>query len=80
MGKIKFFETITNLNTNNKEISISKIYQLGDNYKKYFLITNIGIFIAHTKNKNEYELTELFLETTPGRLIFSINFKNAIKI
>lgn len=80
LGKIKFFETITGLNTNDKEIFISKIYQLGENYKKYFLITNIGVFIAHTKNKNEYELTDLFLETTPGRLIFSINFKNAITI
>jgi len=80
MGKIKFFETVTGLSTNDKEISISKIYQLGDLYKKYFLITNIGVFIAHTKTKNEYELTDLFLETTPGRLIFSINFKNAIKV
>ena len=79
-GKINFFDKITELNTNDKNISILKIYQLGDNYKKYFLITNIGVFIAHTKNKNEYQLTDLFLETTPGRLIFSINFKNAINV
>ena len=29
---------------------------------------------------NFYEITTLFLETTPGRLIFSHNFKKAIKI
>jgi DNA-directed RNA polymerase subunit beta' len=78
--KIKFFETITYLNNNEKEIILKKIYQLGTNYKKYFLITNIGVFIAYTKNKNEYQITDLFLETTPGRLIFSINFKNAINV
>lgn len=77
-GKIEFSETITELKNNHKEIIISKIYEFGTSYKKYFLITNIGVFIAHMKNKSEYEITDLFLETTPGRLIFSINFKNAI--
>ena len=78
--KIKFLDNITSLGTNEKDISILKIYQFGNIFKKYFLITNIGIFIAHNKNKEEYQLTDLFLETTPGRLIFSINFKNAINV
>ena len=30
-------------------------------------------------NTNNYELTDLFLKTSPGRLIFSNNFKNSIK-
>jgi DNA-directed RNA polymerase subunit beta' len=77
-GKLKFFETITDLQTNEKEIIIFKLYQVGNYYKKYFLVTNIGIFIAHQTNINTYQLTDIFLETTPGRLIFSINFKKAI--
>jgi hypothetical protein len=47
--------------------------------QKYYLITNIGILIARYVNENKYELTDLFLETTPGRLIFSQNFKNSVK-
>jgi DNA-directed RNA polymerase beta' subunit len=78
--KIKFLDTITALNTNMKEIFILKIYQFGELSKKYYLITNIGVFIASKKTKKEYQVTDLFLETTPGRLIFSINFKNAINI
>ena len=79
-GKIKFLDTITALNTNMKEIFILKIYQFGELSKKYYLITNIGVFIASKKTKKEYQVTDVFLETTPGRLIFSINFKNAINI
>jgi len=44
------------------------------------MLTNIGILIAHLINDNNYEITDLFLETTPGRLIFSFNFTNALKI
>jgi hypothetical protein len=40
---------------------------------------SIGILIAHYLNENYYQLTDLFLETTPGRLIFSVNFKTSIK-
>jgi len=76
--KLKFFDTKTGLETNQKFISILKIFQFGKNYTKYFLVTNIGILIAHKKNQHNYEISDLFLETTAGRLIFSINFKNAI--
>ena len=76
--KLKFFDTKTGLETNQKFISILKIFQFGKNYTKYFLVTNIGILIAHKKNQQNYEISDLFLETTAGRLIFSINFKNAI--
>ena len=43
-------------------------------------LKNIGILIAHSLDEINYEITDLFLETTPGRLIFSINFNNALKI
>ena len=55
------------------------MFQVGDFSEKYYLITNIGILIAHHISKNSYEVTDLFLETSPGRLIFSLNFKNAIE-
>lgn len=78
-GKITFLDNITHLNSNERDISILKIFSVGNNSQKYYLITTIGIFISRYLNDNFYELTDLFLETTPGRLIFSINFKNSIK-
>ena len=79
-GKLQFFDTLTNLTSNNKEIILYKIFQIQKKVKKYYMLTNIGILIAHLINDNNYEITDLFLETTPGRLIFSFNFTNALKI
>ena len=79
-GKLKFFDTLTNLTSNNKEIILYKIFQIQKKVKKYYMLTNIGILIAHLIDDNNYEITDLFLETTPGRLIFSCNFTNALKI
>ncbi len=77
--KLKFIDTISYLNINEREIKVHKIFQLGTSIQKYYLLTNIGIVIARYINKNEYILTDLFLETTPGRLIFSLNFKQSIQ-
>ena len=79
-GKLQFFDTLTNLTSNNKEIILYKIFQIHKKVKKYYMLTNIGILIAHLIDDNNYEITDLFLETTPGRLIFSFNFTNALKI
>ena len=76
---LKFIDKITFLKTNEKEIFLYKIFQIKKNNYKYYLITNIGVLVAYATSKNKYTLTDLFLETTPGRLIFSINFKNLIK-
>jgi len=48
--------------------------------QKYYLLTNLGIFIGHNLGNNQYQITDFFLETTPGRLLFSINFKNSVRI
>ena len=40
----------------------------------------MGIFIGHIVTNKTFEITDLFLETTAGRLIFSRNFNNALKI
>ena len=58
-----------------KEIVLYKIFQINANREKYYLITSIGILIARSFNQKNYQITDLFLETTSGRLIFSINCK-----
>lgn len=77
--KLKFLDNLTALNINEREISISKIFQIGNFSNKYYLLTTIGIFIARYLNPQEYLVTDFFLETTPGRIIFSTNFKNSLK-
>ena len=77
-GKLKFFDTLTNLSVNEKEIIIQKVFPLKHSLNKYYLITNIGILIAQSVDERNYSITDLFLETTPGRLIFSINFLNSL--
>ena len=74
-----FSDISTSLNINNMEIKINKIFQVEKTTKKFYLISTIGILIAHFINENNYEITNIFMETTPGRLIFNNNFKNALK-
>ena len=78
-GKLKFFDTLTNLNINEKEIIIFKILQVNKKINSFYLLTNMGIFIANSTENNMYEISNLFLETTPGRLLFSLNFTSIIK-
>ena len=58
-----------------KDIILYKIFQTHNQGEKYYLITNVGVLIARSFNQKNYKITDLFLETTPGRLIFSINCK-----
>lgn len=62
-----------------KKIFLYKIFQSGGKITKYYLITSVGILIARAKNNITYEISDVFLETTPGRLIFSLNFKKLLK-
>ena len=75
-GKIKFKDTITNLNINEKEIFVYKILKVEKTYSKYYLVTNIGILIGKNIMENNFEILDLFMETTPGRLLFNLNFNN----
>ena len=77
--KLRFIDTISYLNVSERDVVVHRIFQFGNSIQKYYLLTNIGIVIARYISKNEYVLTDLFLETTPGRLIFSLNFKHAIQ-
>jgi len=78
-GKLRFLDTLTTLNIHQNDIKILKIFNVGSSSSKYYLITNIGIIIAYSTSDNQYNFTDLFLETSPGRLIFSINYKSAVK-
>lgn len=64
---------------NEKGIQLLKTFQIGPDKKKYYFITNIGIIIAYLSSNETYILTDLFLETTIGRIIFSLNIKNILK-
>ena len=64
---------------NKQEISIQQSFPVNSTKDKYYLITSIGILIVRKVDSINYTITDLFLETTPGRLIFSMNFKNLVK-
>ena len=78
-NKLICLDTSTNFKINQKEIILYKSFQIGKNQQKFYFLTNLGILIARFISENTYQLTDLFLETTPGRVIFSLNFKNSIK-
>jgi DNA-directed RNA polymerase subunit beta' len=77
--KNKYSSSIENLYINDQKIALYKIFQITKKQSKYYLITNIGILIARDINSFKFKITDLFLEITPGRLIFSNNLKNLIK-
>ena len=78
-NKFTFLDTVTNLDVTEKDIVIFQRFEVGDTLEKYYLLTSIGIVIARHITESIYEMTDLFLETTPGRLIFSLNFKYALQ-
>ena len=65
-------------NIDEREIIVTKIFRGGNFLAKYYFITNIGVLVSHLSKEGNYEITDLFLETSPGRLIFSTNFINSI--
>jgi DNA-directed RNA polymerase subunit beta' len=80
--KLKIYDSKENILFKEKEIEIYKIFKMNPVIEKFYLLTNIGILIAYSNSSinQPYYLTDLFLETSPGRLIFSKNFKQAIQI
>ena len=79
-NKLKLQTSPSNLLFKEMNIIIYKIFYTKTLPRKAYLISSIGILIAHSSlliNQTWY-LTDLFLETSPGRLIFSTNFKNSM--
>jgi DNA-directed RNA polymerase subunit beta' len=66
---------------NQRDIKIYKKLISKNDSKKQYLLTNIGILIAYLKKDDNriFQITDLLLETTPGRIIFSLNIKHLIK-
>jgi len=78
-NKLICINSFTNIEIIEKEIEIITIFELFSNLtKKYFLITNLGILILYEDKKKELFLSDFFIETNPGRLIFSTNIKNLL--
>jgi DNA-directed RNA polymerase subunit beta' len=79
-NNLKLNELDQNILFQKKKIRIHKIFKINKFIEKFYLITDIGILIAYSSGikLRKYYLTDLFLETSPGRLLFSINYKNAI--
>jgi DNA-directed RNA polymerase subunit beta' len=78
-NKILFSENLPLFTMDTKNILFYKIYKQKKESKNYYLITSLGILIGEKIENDQYILKHLFLETTPGRLIFSLNFKNSLK-
>lgn len=70
---------LNNIFFQKKQIKIYKQFKVNLDENKYYLLTNIGILIVSQVYMTEYLLTDLFFETSPGRLIFSINVQNTLK-
>lgn len=75
-----FFLSDFILSSEKQKVLIYKTFQFGQQPLKYYFLTNVGIFIGRITPKGNYQLTDFFLETTPGRLIFSVNLKIILKL
>lgn len=79
-GKLFFCHKKDQFQLEKKQIFIRKIFPFfSSQIKKYFVLTNLGIFLFQEDSKKRLYFTDLFLETTAGRLIFSKNLKNVVK-
>ena len=78
-NKLKILDKTTLLTE--RPIILYKKLASDKTHKKFYLITNLGILIAHLMKDNQelYHITDLLLETTPGRILFSLNVKKLIK-
>jgi len=85
--EIIFKDQYSFFDINEKKIILYRSYKIKTNSLKLYFITNIGILIAHIAPKKlanssmleQYTLTDLFLETTPGRILFALNYKYSLK-
>jgi hypothetical protein len=66
-GKMKLMDLKSNLNINERFI---KFLKQGKSSEKYYLVTSIGILIAHYLNENYYQLTDLFFRDNAWKINF----------
>ena len=75
--KFLLLGTIYTFDVFQKSVSIFKI--IPASASKFYFLTSVGIFIGYQKNLESYQITDLFLETTPGRILFSVNLQNSLQ-
>ena len=80
-NQLQIYTSKENFLFQKKEIIIHKIFPVNSLVEKFYLLTNIGIFIVHRTSLRDQKffLTDFFLETSAGRLIFTLNYKEAIQ-
>ena len=78
-NKIKFLNPKDNLLFCTQTFSIYKKFINFSIVTKAYFLTNLGVF-SSIKYNNLYILTDFFFETSPGRLLFSQNFKQLISL
>lgn len=62
-----------NLLEEEKTIILYNFFKKGTNIKTYYFLTNIGLLIACLK-ENSFYIIDLYIETSPGRIIFNTSF------
>jgi DNA-directed RNA polymerase subunit beta' len=76
--KIEFFNPLISILQKTQQVNIYKIFNF-ETSNKYYLLTNLGIILCYKITNIFYQITDIFIETTAGRLIFNKNFKNSLK-
>lgn len=72
-NKVSWFQELESLNQ--KKINYFGFFCGKKFSKKLYIITNLGIIVAHVIRDDAYILKDLYLETTAGRLVFANNIK-----
>jgi DNA-directed RNA polymerase subunit beta' len=76
-GKIFLMDKKGPLSIQKRQIVVQKMFPLLE--KQYFILSNLGIFIFQENSERKLSLLNLFLETSPGRLIFANNLQKVFK-
>ena len=86
-GKLTLIDKEYSFSITKKDILFLKIFKSCINQRienekilkqfKYYVITNIGLIVLKEDFNEKLFIANLFLETSVGRLIFSMNFKNS---
>lgn len=77
-GRLILFKKINHFKLEKKELVLHKIFPLFQ--KKYLVLSNLGILIFEENQEKTISLISLFLETSPGRLLFTLNMQNVLRL
>lgn len=73
-GELKFMSRKSSRQLFSSEFYKIKIHKsYARKHDELYILTNMGVLIAKKNSKHQFELSSFFLETTPGRLLFTLN-------